>query len=436
MDRVIERTTMRKVYLRLLPFAALVYFFCYIDRINVAFAALTMNQALGLSAAAYGLSAGAFYLGYCAFGVPSNVVQDKVGARVWISVIMVAWGLCAGATAFAVGTKSFLLIRFLLGVAEAGMFPGMLLLFAYWIPDRHRARIISGFTLSLPVSVALGAPISTAILGLDGWLGIAGWKLVYLLEALPTVVLGIGTLFYLTDRPAEARWLSAEEKAWLTGRLEAERRAVERAGKLGPVQALVDPKVLLLCLTYLGLNIASLGVLLFVPQIIRSLGTTTMGTGFATTLTYVCGAISMVAWGWVSDRMGERRWNLFWTCMVSTVGLAVAALTMGSMWAMVGLCIAAAGFYGAKGPFWATPSMLLTGSAAAAGIAWINSIGNVGGFFGPAIIGWLKDVTGSYSGGLLGLAAFTLLSAGIVAIGLHIPRRLLPVPDDARSAAS
>ena len=420
----IERSTMRKVYLRLLPFAIVVYFFCYLDRINVGFAALTMNKAIGLTAAAYGLSAGAFYLGYCLFEVPSNIVLDKVGARLWIARIMITWGIASGATAFVVGPNSFLLVRFLLGMSEAGLFPGIVLLFTYWFPDHHRARIISGFTLALPVSVALGAPLSTAILGLDGWLGIAGWKWIYILEAVPTVLLGIGVLFYLTDKPAQAAWLTPEERSWLAGRLDAERRAVEAGRKFSLMEALFNPKILLLSANYLGIVTASLGIVLFIPQMIKSLGATNMGTGYATMLAYICGAISMLAWGWVSDRMGERRWNLFWACVLATIGLVIAGLTMGTWWALAGLCIATAGFYGTKGPFWAMPSMLLTGTAAAGGIAWINSIGNVGGFFGPTIVGWLKDTTGSYSGGLYGLALFTLASAIIAAVGLYIPRRV------------
>ncbi len=434
MERSLEQRTMRKVYLRLLPFAMIVYFFCYLDRINVGFAALTMNKAIGLTAAAYGVSAGAFYLGYCLFEVPSNIVLDKVGARLWIARIMVTWGLASGATAFIVGPNSFLLVRFLLGMAEAGLFPGIVLLFTYWFPDHHRARIISGFTLALPISVALGAPISTAVLDMDGILGIAGWKWIYLIEAAPTILLGIGVLFYLTDKPEQARWLSAEEKTWLSTRLAAERHAVESVRTYSFLGALFNPKVLLLCLNYLGIVTASLGIVLFIPQIIKSLGATNMGTGYATMLAYICGAISMVTWGWISDRMGERRWNLFWACMVATVGLVIAGLTMGTWWALAGLCIATAGFYGTKGPFWSMPSMLLTGTAAAAGIAWINSIGNVGGFFGPAIVGWLKDVTGSYAGGLYGLALFTLMSAITAAFGLHIPRRVARVTEWAAAA--
>ncbi|MGA9014201.1 MAG: MFS transporter [Acetobacteraceae bacterium] len=424
MVSTIERVTMRKVYLRLLPLAMVVYFFCYLDRINVSFAALQMNHAIGLTAAAYGLSSTAFYLGYCLFEVPSNVILDKVGARIWIARIMITWGIASGATAFATGPTSFLIIRFLLGLAEAGLFPGIVLLFTYWFPDHHRGRIISRFTLALPVSVALGAPISTAILGLDGFLGYAGWKWIFLMEAVPTVLIGIFVLFALTDKPSGASWLSTAEKNWLITTLESERRAVESAGKISLWQALVNPKILLLSLNYFGIVTASLGLLLFVPQIIKSLGATNMGTGYATTLAYTLGAISMLAWGWLSDWMGERRWNLFWACTLSTVGLVVAGMTMGTWWSLAGMCVATAGFYGTKGPFWSMPSMMLTGAAAAAGIAWINSIGNVGGAVGPALVGWIKDFTGSYSGGLYGLAAFTGVSALIAAFALHIPRRV------------
>jgi ACS family tartrate transporter-like MFS transporter len=244
------------------------------------------------------------------------------------------------------------------------------------------------------------------------------------MEAIPTIIVGVFVLFLMTDKPERASWLNTEEKTWLTTTLEHERRAVERAGRFNMWQALVNPKILLLSINYLGIVTASLGVLLFLPQVIKSLGTTNMGAGLATTLAYVCGAISMMAWGWVSDRMGERRWNLCAACTVATIGLVLAGMMMGSWWALAGICIATAGFYGTKGAFWSMPSMLLTGTAAAAGIAWINSIGNVGGAVGPALVGWIKDFTGSYAGGFYGLAMFTGMSALIAAVALHIPRQV------------
>ena len=422
MDPTLEKRTMAKVYWRVLPLAMVVYFLCYLDRINISFAALTMNKDLGLTAAVYGISSTAFYIGYCLFEIPSNIVLDKVGARLWIARIMITWGLVSGATAFAVGANSFMTIRFLLGAAEAGLFPGIILYFTYWFPDRHRARIVAGFTLALPISVALGAPISTAILSLDGMFGIAGWKWIYLLEAAPTVLLGVFVLFAMTDKPAIAGFLTPEERAWLVGTLDSERRAVEAKRKFSLVEGLLTPKILLLSANYLGIVTASLGLLLFVPQIIKSLGASNMSVGYVTSIAYVCGALSMMFFGWLSDRIGDRRWSLSFTCLLATVGLVMAGMTMGTWWAVVGICLSTAGFYGTKGPFWALPSMLLTGTAAAGGLAWINSIGNVGGALGPAIVGWLKDATGSYSGGLYGLAVFTGIATIIALFGLHIPR--------------
>jgi ACS family tartrate transporter-like MFS transporter len=424
MNNAIEKAVMRKVYLRILPLTVVMYFLCYIDRINVSFAALTMNKDIGLDAWTYGLSSSAFYLGYVLFEVPSNLVMDKVGARLWLARIMITWGIASAVTAAVVGPTSFLVVRFLLGVGEAGLFPGTILLFTYWFPDAHRARIIGLFTLALPVSVALGAPISTAILGMDGVLDIKGWQWIYILEAIPTVLIGFFVLFSMTDRPANAKWLTETERNWLTDTLEAERHAVEAGGKFGVLRGMTNPRVLLLSVNYLGIVTASLGLLLFVPQIIKSLGATTMGTGYATSLAYVCGAISMIGFGWLSDRLGDRRWLLSFTCLLSTAGLVIAGATMGSWWSLFGMCVATIGFYGTKGPFWSMPTMILTGAAAAGGIAFINAFGNIGGALGPAIVGWLKDTTGSYSGGLYGLAAFTGVSSLIAVIGLNIPRRV------------
>lgn len=424
MDSAIEASAMRKVYLRILPLTMLLYLLCYIDRINVGFAALTMNKDIGLDAWTYGLSSSAFYLGYVVFEVPSNLVMDRVGARLWLARIMISWGIVSALTAAVWGPSSFLIIRFLLGAGEAGLFPGVLLLFTYWFPDGHRARIIGAFTLALPISVALGAPISTAILGMDGVLGIKGWQWIYILEALPTIVIGFFILVAMTDKPAKASWLTEPERTWLAGTLDTERRAVESGGKYSVLQSMTNPKILLLSLNYLGIVTASLGLLLFVPLIIKSLGATNMGVGYVTSLAYVCGAISMFGFGWLSDRLRDRRWLLFLTCTMATLGLVIAGATIGTWWSLFGICLATAGFYGTKGPFWAMPTMLLTGAAAASGLAFINAFGNIGGALGPAIVGWLKAETGSYSGGLYGLAAFTGVSMVICAVGLHIPRRV------------
>src|SRR5450631_1465831 len=425
MTQAIEKSAMAKIYMRLLPFAILSYFLAYVDRINVSFAALTMRDDLQMSASAYGFALGTFYWAYFIFEVPSNIVMEKVGARLWIARIMITWGLLAGLTALVVGPTSFGVVRFFLGVAEAGFFPGIVLYFTYWFPAHHHARIVSGFLVGLPVAVAVGAPISTGLLGLDGLFGLRGWQVMYIAEAIPTVVIGILTLFVLTDRPEQARFLTAEERSWLVATNAAERRATEVIRKFTLWQALYNPKVLLLALNYFGIVTASLGMLIFIPQMIKSLGDySNMTVGWLTMIPYTCGAIAMVVWGRISDRMNERRWNLFIACVFSTVGLVVAGVTMGTWWALVGMSIAAMGFYGTKGPFFAMPPMFLSGAGLAAGIAWINSIGNLGGFFGPWYVGVMKDLTGSYAGGLYGLALLGLVAAIVCALFLHIPNRL------------
>jgi ACS family tartrate transporter-like MFS transporter len=425
MDRTLERSTMRKVYLRLLPFAILSYVLAYIDRINVSFAGLTMRTDLDMSAGTFGFAVGMFFWGYFIFEVPSNVILEKIGARIWIARIMITWGILAGMTAVVTGSTSFSIVRFLLGVAEAGFFPGIILYFTYWFPSHHHARIVSGFLIGLPFAVAVGAPISTALLGLDGLFGLKGWQVMYIAEAIPTVVIGLLTFFVLTDRPEQAKFLTEEERNWLVTRIAAERRATEAVRKFTLWQALYNPKVLLLALNYFGIVTASLGMLYFIPQMIKSLGDySNMTVGWLTMIPYACGAVAMVTWGRISDRMNERRWNLFIGCVFATVGLVIAGMTMGTWWALVGMSIAAMGFYGSKGPFFAMPPMFLSGAGLAAGIAWINSLGNLGGFFGPWYVGVMKDWTGNYAGGLYGLALLGLLAAVVCALFLHIPNRL------------
>jgi ACS family tartrate transporter-like MFS transporter len=442
----LERSAMRKIYWRLLPFAILTYLLCYIDRINVSFAALTMRSDLGMSAQAFGFAAGTFYWGYFVAEVPSNIILEKVGARIWIARIMITWGLLSGATAYVseisawlngiaflapvahhiTPTSTFAVVRCLLGLAEAGFFPGLILYFTYWFPSYHHGRIVSAFLTGLPIAVAAGAPVSTALLGLDGWFGLKGWQVMYLAEAIPTVFLGFVTLFYMTDKPVQAQWLSNEERSWLTDRLQSEREAKDAARQFGFWEALFNPTVLLLSLNYFGIVVASLGVLLFVPQIIKSLGNlTNFEVGLVTMIPYIMGGISMIVWGRISDRMHERRWNLFWSCALATIGLVVAGWTMGTWWAVVGVTLATMGFYGSKGPFWAMPPMFLTGTAAAGTIAWINSIGNLGGFFGPWWVGFMKDATGSFAGGLYGLALLCFVSAAVCALFLYIPNRIV-----------
>ena len=432
MDAALESSTMRKVYLRLLPFAVLCYVLAYIDRINSSFAALTMRADLNMSAADFGFAVGTIYWAYFLFEVPSNVIMEKVGARIWIARIMITWGIFATATAFVTGTTSFAILRFLLGMGEAGFFPGLILYFTYWFPARHHARIVSGFLVGLPIAVAVGAPISTGLMSLHGLFGLKGWQIMFMAEGLPTIALGIICYFVMTNKPEQATFLTQAEKDWLTNKIAGERKAKEAIRTYSMFEAMINPKVLLLALNYLGIVTASLGMLFFIPQIIKSLGTMdNMTVGWLTMIPYICGGIALVVWGRVSDRMNERRWNLLLACVLSTGGLVLAGLTMGTWWAMVGMSLAAMGFYGSKGPFFAMPPMFLSGTALAAGYAWINSIGNLGGFFGPWWIGFMKDLTGNYSGGLYGLALLSLVSAVVCALFLHIPdptTRAQPAP--------
>jgi ACS family tartrate transporter-like MFS transporter len=422
MTETVERSAIRKLYIHLLPIALLSYFLCYVDRINVGFAALTMRGDLGMSATAFGFAAGSFYWGYFIFEVPSNIIMEKVGARVWIARIMIVWGLLSSATAWVTSPESFTVVRFFLGVAEAGFFPGLVLYFTYWFPSYHHARIVSAFLVGLPIAVTLGAPLSTAFLALDGVFGLHGWQHMFLLQAIPTILVGFVVLFTLTDRPEQAKFLTTEERTWLVTTLARERGSKEAVKLFSITQAMFDPQVLLLSLNYMGIVTASLGMLIFIPQIIQSIGgVSNMSVGWLTMIPYICATLTLLGWGYVSDRMNERRWNLFWTCTISTLGMVLAGLTMGTWWTLVGLTIAACGFYGSKGPFWAMPPMFLTGTGAAAAIAWINSIGNLGGFFGPWYVGAVKDATGSYAGGLYGLALFSFIATMICAVSLNIP---------------
>jgi ACS family tartrate transporter-like MFS transporter len=325
MDAALEASTMRKVYLRLLPFALLSYILAYLDRINVSFGALTMRGDLGMTAGDFGFAVGTFYWAYFLFEVPSNVIMEKVGARIWIARIMITWGVFACATAWVTGPVSFGVVRFLLGMAEAGFFPGLILYFTYWFPARHHARIVSGFLIGLPVAVAFGAPISTALMGLDGLFGHKGWQIMYIAEGVPTILIGIATFFVLTNKPEQAKFLTHEERDWLVAKLASERKAKEAVRIYSMLESMWNPKVLLLALNYFGIVTASLGMLIFIPQIIKSLGTmNNMTVGWLTMIPYLCGAVALVVWGGSSDRKNERRWHLLLACVFSTGGLVLA----------------------------------------------------------------------------------------------------------------
>jgi MFS transporter, ACS family, tartrate transporter len=409
----IERRTIAKVSWRLLPLVALAYCIAYIDRSNISFAALTMNKDLGFSAYIYGWGAGIFFFSYFLFEIPSNLILEKVGARIWIARIMITWGIISGLTAFVTGTTSFMVVRFLLGAAEAGFFPGMILYFTYWFPSEYRGRVISTLFIAQPVANAVASIASAAVLEMDGMLGLKGWQWIFIIEALPAVLLGFVVLKAMTDRPVLADWLTPEEKTWLQARIDGENRQVESAGRLTLLRALGDPRVLALSIIYLMSVTANYGIVFFMPQIIKGIGLTNMMTGLVSSIPYIIGTIGLVAWGWSSDRNKERRWHLIAASTVGALGLAFAAWSGASYWALIGMSAATVGIYGSRAAFWPMPSIFLTGTAAAGAIAMINAIGNLGGYFGPFIVGWIKDSSGKFEAGLYFLAACSMACAVI-----------------------
>ena len=411
---VLEQRTMSKVSARLIPFLMLCYFVAYLDRVNVSFASLTMNKDMGLSASAYGLGAGIFFLAYFIFEVPSNLLLARFGARRWIARIMFSWGIMSGAMAFAGGESGFYVVRFLLGAAEAGFFPGMIYFLTLWFPVAYRARVIGYFMAAIPLSTMIGAPASSALLGLNGILGLHGWQWLFFLEAAPALLLSIVVLFYLPDKPLNAAWLSDEERCWLMDRLAAEERLRLAVRYYNVAQALLNPRVLALSLVYFGVVGTNYGLSFFLPQIVKEFGMTNLQTGFVSAVPYLIGVVSIIWWGRRSDMKLERRFHAGFPIFVAALGLAVAAF-LNDPWAkIIAFSVAAFGFFGVLPVFWTLPTAFLSGAAAAAGIAIINSIGNLAGFIGPSIMGVIKDKTGSFAGGLLVLAGGAVVALAIV----------------------
>lgn len=410
----VETRTIAKVSSRLVPFLIVCYFVAYLDRVNVSFAALTMNKDLGLSASAFGFGAGIFFIAYFLFEVPSNLFLERVGARKWIARIMFTWGLISGAMAFVGGETSFYVLRAALGVAEAGFFPGIIFYLTLWFPAVYRARIIGYFMAAIPLSTVIGAPVSGLLLGLDGVMGMKGWQWLFILEAAPSLVLSVVVYFYLTDRPADATWLEPDERAWLVGRLAQERRQRETVRTYSVRQALLNPKVLSLSVVYFGAVATNYGLSFFLPQIVKAFGMSNVQTGLVAALPYVVGLVGIVMWGRRSDRKLERRFHTAFPLCVAAAGIGISTALDDPTMKMVALSIAGFGIFGCLPVFWTLPTAFLSGPAAAGGIAIINSIGNLAGFAGPFVMGRIKDVTGSYTGGLLSLSAAGLVAAIIV----------------------
>src|SRR5215467_12473848 len=410
----VETRTMRRVTLRIVPFLMVAYFVSFVDRVNLGFAALQMVKDLHLSATVFGLGSGIFFLSYFLFEVPSNLLLEKFGARRWIARIMITWGVLAGGMALVKGPQSLYLMRLLLGAAEAGFFPGVILYLTYWFPAEHRARIIGLFTAAIPVSSFLGSPISAALLGTDGWLGLRGWQWMFILEGIPAVLLGLACLAVLSDRPADATWLAGEERRWLIAKLQAEegkRRPVE---KLSLNQVLWNKHVLVLSVVLAGSTAVSSGLQLWQPQIIKEHGLTNIQTGLLNAIPFAMASVIMIWWGRRSDRTGERIWHSALPLVLTSFSLASAVLFDSLLATIVILSLAVIGIYAGKGPVWAVSTEWLSASAAAAGLAQINAISNLAGFGTTYVMGFIRDATGRFS---LALVPLVLLS-GVAAVAI------------------
>ena len=407
----IQTRVLRKITWRIVPFIMLLYFVAFIDRVNIGFASLTMNKDIGLSPAVYGFGAGIFFWGYFLFEVPSNIILHRIGARIWIARVMISWGMVSAAMAFVQGPTSFYVLRFLLGAAEAGFFPGIILYLSYWFPARQRAAVTALFMAAAPLSTVLGSPISGALLEMDGLLGFKGWQWLFALEALPAVVLGFVVLAFLTDRPEKAKWLAEDERRWLVETMNLETTSTAATASHSLWRGLADPRVLALSLIYFGTSAGLYTLGVWAPQIIKQFGLSSLQVGFLNALPATAAVIAMILWARHSDRTGERTWHVVWACLIAAVGLAYAGLAGGVVAVLAALTLVNVGISSAKPPLWSMPTLFLSGPAAAAGIATINSIGNLGGFVGPAMIGWIKDQSGSFVGGLYFVSGLLVLSA-------------------------
>ena len=418
----IEKRVIRKVSRRLIPFMFVLYVIAYLDRVNVGFAALQMNADLKFSAAVYGFGSGIFFIGYFLFEIPSNLVLGRIGARIWIARIMITWGIVASATAFVQGPRSFYLVRFLLGLAEAGFFPGMILYLTYWFPARHRAGTVALFMTATAVSGVISGPVSGTLLTMHGTGGLSGWQWLFILEGIPAIVLGIAVFFYMTDRPEKATWLSNEEKEWLITHLKDEQVRKAQFGIERFIHALRSGRVWLLCLIYLSIVIGLYGVGLWMPLIIKGVsGLSDFMVGIVSVFPYLLAAVGMTFIGISSDRTGERRLHTAGSIALAAAGMVLTAYVRNPVFELVALSLVAIGIWGTLGPFWALATSFLSGTAACGGIALINSVGNLGGFVGPYIVGVIKDITGVFEYGLILLAVILLIGCLLTLLLKHNP---------------
>ncbi|APG88849.1 tartrate transporter TtuB (plasmid) [Sinorhizobium americanum CCGM7] len=411
-DRSAEERAYSKIFWRIIPFLMLCYVVAYLDRVNVGFAKLQMSSELGLSEAAYGIGAGIFFIGYFLFEVPSNIILNKVGARVWIARIMITWGVISAAFMFTTSETVFYILRFLLGVAEAGFFPGIILYLTTWYPAHRRAKIITTFMSAIPISSIFGNPLSGLLMdSFHGTHGLSGWQWMFLIEAIPAVIFGVATFFYLDDTIGHAKWLTKEEKKVLTANIEAENRT-KSSSPHSIAATLTDRRVWLMCLIYFCFVLGQYGLNFWMPTLVKATGVTgNLNIGLISAIPYICTFIAMLALGRSSDRLRERRWHLVVPAVIAAGGFVAATTATSTPLAIVCLSLAAAGAISCAPLFWSLPTAFLAGTGAAAGIAWINSVGNLAGFLGPFLVGYLKDFTGSNSAGMYLLAAALVIGS-------------------------
>ncbi|TCA07571.1 MULTISPECIES: MFS transporter [Rhizobium] len=410
--QTLEDRAYGKVFWRIVPFLMLCYVVANLDRVNVGFAKLQMSSEPGLSEAAYGIGAGIFFIGYFLFEVPSNIIMNKVGARVWIARIMVTWGIVSAAFMFTSSETVFYVLRFLLGVAEAGFFPGIILYLTAWYPAHRRARIITTFMSAIPISAIFGNPLSGLLMdSFHGTHGLSGWQWMFLIEAIPAILFGVATFFYLDDTIQGAKWLNDEEKRVLTANIEAENRA-KTASPHSIAATLADRRVWLMCLIYFCFVLGQYGLNFWMPTIVKASGVNgNLNIGLISAIPYICTFVVMLALGRSADRLRERRWHLVVPAFIAAGGFVAATMATSTTVSIVCLSLAAAGAISCAPLFWSLPTAFLAGTGAAAGIAWINSVGNLAGFLGPFLVGYLKDFTGTNSAGMYLLAAALVIGS-------------------------
>ncbi|MDU5780601.1 MAG: MFS transporter [Pantoea sp.] len=411
----LERQTVRRVVWRILPFLIVCYLIAIIDRGNIGMASLQMNEDLGLSKAVFGLASSLFFIGYFLFEVPSNLAMQKIGAKIWISRIMITWGIVSVCTAFVQSSEMLYLLRFLLGAAEAGFFPGVILYLTYWIPAKYRARVIATFMVAIPAANFIGSPVSGAILSLDGWFGMRGWHWLFILEGIPAVLLGVAAFFVLSNRPDSAQWLTSEQRNWLSSTLAAENAQRKAIGHISLWQLLRHKHIWVMALIYAGASAAGSTLSVWSPQLLKSFGLDNFTTGLVNAIPYGLASVMMIVWGRSSDRTGERRWHTALTLFLIAGGLLSAFISQSLTGSVVILSLVLIGAYSMKGPFWALASGWLSSSTAAAGLAAIGAVANlIGGGLMVNVYGMINQATGSHTLAMMPLAL--LCAAGGIAV--------------------